>query len=357
MRYSTTTALIAALAGALASASLHAQVTAASCASGEVAVMSLGIAGLSCSNCTLFTGDPGTGRWEFRSEPTVLNAKPGGPADGKLRPGDVIVAIDGYLITTREGGRRILRPDGPTELRVRRDGREISVSITPAQECEPQPRRNVVVRRPTAPVRRGLVVDSVVVRPDPEVRVVPAPTAPVAVPLLPSGWLGLSFQCSECALRIEEDSARVWSFSEPPLIVSVEAGSPASRAGLRSGDQIVTVEGDAITSSEGGRRFGAITPGDRVVIGYTRDGRSRTATVTAGNRVRVTAAPAPPAVAVGPVQVGLVQPETVRFDGSIGDTMVQVTGEPITVTQTETEIIIRSRDITVRIRKDTGGSP
>ena len=46
---------------------------------------------------------------------------------GKLHTGDILIAIDGVLITTRDGGRRLanLRPGVPITLRIRRDGKEI----------------------------------------------------------------------------------------------------------------------------------------------------------------------------------------------------------------------------------------
>jgi hypothetical protein len=40
-----------------------------------------------------------------------------------------------------------------------------------------------------------------------------------------------------------------------------------------------------------------------------------------------------------------------RFTGTVGNAAVQVTGAPVSVTQTEDEIVIRSADITVRIRR------
>jgi hypothetical protein len=40
----------------------------------------------------------------------------------------------------------------------------------------------------------------------------------------------------------------------------------------------------------------------------------------------------------------------------LGDTQVLVTGGPITVTRTESEIVIRSQDIVVRVKR-AGGEP
>lgn len=327
------------------------------CGLGEVAEFSLGISGLQCSNCTLYGGDrssPST-RWEFRSEPTVLNVRPGGPADNRLRAGDVIVAIDGYLITTREGGRRFVQPSAgrAAALRIRRDGREMEVSIVPEAECRrddaPPP---AAAPRPPTPVREPPVraADPARIAELPPPARAPLPPSPM---LFPSGRLGLSLRCSDCTVQIEGDSVRVWSFAEPPTVTSVEPGSPAAVAGIRSGDRLVSIDEVPITSVRGGERFGGIRSGERVAVGIRRDGRER--------RVEVTAAapPAPVAIAerrarsVGIGSSRSTQPEMTRYSGRIGDTMISVTGEPVVVTETETEIIIRSGDITVRLRRDT----
>lgn len=68
-------------------------------------------------------------------------------------------------------------------------------------------------------------------------------------------------------------------------IVSVVAGSPAASAGLQDGDIIRTIDGDPATSTD---QLMALTltkrPGDRVELGYERDGRQAKATITLGAR-------------------------------------------------------------------------
>jgi len=357
MRYDAFGIPLAVVATLLGSATVLAQQP-VRCGVGQVAVHSLGISGLECSNCTLYGADEAAGitRWEFRSEPTVLNVRPGGPADNRLRAGDVIVAIDGNLITTREGGRRLVQPVSgrATELRIRRDGREMDVSIVPGLECRPDDAATASgLRRaiPAPPAPRRVVEPPERVA-EPPVRPPPAraPLAP-APRLLPTGRLGLSLSCSECSVQVEGESVHVWSFAEPPLVTSVEPGSPAAVAGIRSGDRLVSIDEEPITSVRGGQRFGGIQSGERVVIGVRRDGRERRLTVTAE------APPSPlaePRRAVG-IASRSAQPETVRYTGRIGDTMVSVTGGRVVVNETTNEIIIRSGDITVRLRRDTTG--
>lgn len=362
----TTTAALAGTAVLLCAQVLTAQTgigQSAQCGADEIAVASFGLSGLECRNCTLYdSDDPGVTRWEFRSEPTILGIKPDGPAEGRLRAGDVIVAIDGHLITTREGGRRIAQPEAgrAAAFRIRRDSREMEASVTPSIECRPAPYRRVGVAgvvstgragrvAVTAPVRtRSIDADSVQVTKG-VMTVYPIEGRTLSVgQLMPRGKLGISLSCEGCSVQLVDDSTRIWSFSKPPTVVSVEAGSPAAVTGILSGDRIVTVEGVAITTETGGRIFGAVKPGERVQLGIVRGGNNRTLTIRAGEHVKVAVAPR-----VG-VAIPEPQPETVRYTGRLGDTMIDVTGKPVVVTQTETEIIIKSGDITVRLRRDTG---
>ena len=68
------------------------------------------------------------------------------------------------------------------------------------------------------------------------------------------------------------------------LIDSVSPNSGAAEAGLQSGDIVTAVDG---TQVAGGDELAGVIrtskPGDKVVVTYTRDGQSRTATVTLGS--------------------------------------------------------------------------
>ena len=128
------------------------------CRAGSVMVGSLGYSGIECSNCSFTVHADGTERqWKFRAEPVITGVKPGGPADGKLKAGDVIVAIGGYLITTQEGGRLFgsVPPGTPVTVRFRRDGREGQVEITPSAECS-----KIGVPAPPAPAKAPAPADN-----------------------------------------------------------------------------------------------------------------------------------------------------------------------------------------------------
>lgn len=72
--------------------------------------------------------------------------------------------------------------------------------------------------------------------------------------------------------------------TEGAYINSLTAGGAADKAGLKEGDVIVKVDGDAIASSSDlVLAVRAHNPGDQVQVTYLRDGKEETATVTLGS--------------------------------------------------------------------------
>jgi membrane-associated protease RseP (regulator of RpoE activity) len=326
------------------------QGVALTCPAGSARVATLGYAELECSNCTISLSEeiPGTRIYEFRSEPKIGGIKAGGPAAGKLKDGDVIAAIDGHLITTREGGRRFgqLEIGKSVTLTVRRGSREIDMVVTPAAKCERASR----ARAARAP--RAVRAPQPARAPRPAARVrVPAPPAAPAQ----KARLGFSLRCSNCTMQHDGDEV-VWSFWESPTIRRVEGGSPAYKAGVRRGDTMTHINEVLLTTDEGGRLFGAIEPGDTVTLRLERNGVERRARVVADSSVALarSALRGARAQARGVARAPRPDSDEARFSGTIGDALVQVTGGPITVTRNEDEIVIRSQDITVRIKKAGG---
>jgi regulator of sigma E protease len=70
--------------------------------------------------------------------PTIGAVVPGKPADGKLLPGDQIVAIDGKSVATFPEVQRTIgaRAGAPVRMTLQRDGRTLDVVVTPADEVE-----------------------------------------------------------------------------------------------------------------------------------------------------------------------------------------------------------------------------
>jgi hypothetical protein len=240
--------------------------------------------------------------WSFSAEPRVFQIEAGSPADGVLRVGDLLIAIDGVLITTREGGRRFanLEPGSRVRLSFRRDGTVREAVLDVAGQCaEPPPAPKVGrVALPPPPPRsdrpeRATIVATaprVEVRPEPPtaasvVEAVPAPPTGVSVGSLtapnPRGRLGLGFSCSECGTTAEDEMGRrIWYFSGPVEVTRVNTGGPAEKAGIRMGDFITAIDGREIQSEAGGAAFSNLMPGEPVRITLTRrNGRSETVTL------------------------------------------------------------------------------
>ncbi|NKE43705.1 PDZ domain-containing protein [Roseomonas frigidaquae] len=96
------------------------------------------------------------------------------------------------------------------------------------------------------------------------------------------GWLGVSVQDAEAepgALR------RGAAPAGGVLVAGVVRGSPASRAGLRQGDQVVAINGDAVDTSRAlVRGIAAVPPGQTVRLSILRNGRPMELPVQVGRR-------------------------------------------------------------------------
>lgn len=363
-------------------AQLHGQVgvAAAACPEGAEMQGTIGISSFECQNCRLYSsGDERV--WNFSSEPVVRTVRPGSPADGKIREGDEIVAIDGQLITTGEGGRKFanLEPGQEIAVVVRSGNRERTVEMSAVGEC-PRPgvhaAASAVAAAPgeaAAPLA-GAVVSSGVPRAAVAPRPASAPSAGVVasvgpVPratyrLLPSGWFGFGIQCTNCRWSVEEETGlSEWNFSAPPEISSVQEGSPAAAAGLRRGDVLTEIDGESLVSREGGRRFGSVKPGETVQWTFRRGGETRTTTATAGQRPDVP----PPPPAPDPRAEPTVYAEQLarayaadgtsklRYSGLVGETSVEVRGTGsvvVNIIEPGREIEIVTSDSRTRIRLD-----
>jgi S1-C subfamily serine protease len=75
----------------------------------------------------------------FTTEPRIDRLDPEGPSAGALRVGDVLVAIDGILITSEDGGQRLanLRPGVAAVVWIRRGDRNLEVRVVPVPGCNP----------------------------------------------------------------------------------------------------------------------------------------------------------------------------------------------------------------------------
>jgi S1-C subfamily serine protease len=344
----------------------------------------MGISSFECTNCTMTT-DGSERTWDFSSEPIVQTVTPGSPVYGKIRPGDAIVAVDGHLITTGEGGRRFgnMVPGREVSVVVRTGNREKTVAVIPEPECRrggthaeapAVPAVPAVPSTPDAAPAAGVSVGVGVPRAAVAPRADAAPATGVAVAagpvprptytLLPSGWFGFGIQCTNCRWSVEEETGlSEWEFSASPEISSVQDGSPAAAAGLRRGDVLLEIDGEPLVSEKGGQRFGSVEPGQQVTWTYRRGGETRTTTATAGQRPDMPPPP-PPAPEPDAEPLGYTAgarayssagTTKLRYSGLVGETSVEVRGTGsvvVNIIEPGREIEIVTSDSRTRIRMD-----
>jgi serine protease Do len=95
------------------------------------------------------------------------------------------------------------------------------------------------------------------------------------------GYLGIQLH------ELDPDLARMIGLGEPrgALVVDVEEGEPAERAGLRPWDVVTTVSGEAIEDGDAlVRTISALPPGAEIQLGVVRDGRPVTVAARLGER-------------------------------------------------------------------------
>ncbi len=75
------------------------------------------------------------------------------------------------------------------------------------------------------------------------------------------------------------------SNSTTARVAGVHSGTPAAKAGLKTGDVVTSFGGTPVSTSDDlARAISTHQPGDSVSVTYTRDGKSNTVTVTLANR-------------------------------------------------------------------------
>ncbi len=93
------------------------------------------------------------------------------------------------------------------------------------------------------------------------------------------GWLGVQIQ------PVSQDIADSLSLKDAKgaIVANVEKGSPAAAAGLKDGDVIISVNGEAVAnSSDVARKIGALQPNKAVEVAIIRGGSPQTIKVTLG---------------------------------------------------------------------------
>jgi serine protease Do len=93
------------------------------------------------------------------------------------------------------------------------------------------------------------------------------------------GYLGVQIQ----PLTKDPADSLGLSSENGALVHSVQDGTPAAKVGLRAGDAITAINGEAVTTSrELTRKIAAFGPGSKVELKYLRAGKEQTASVELG---------------------------------------------------------------------------
>jgi S1-C subfamily serine protease len=192
-----------------------------------------------------------------------------GTAASWIQAGDVIVAVNGYLITTMSGAIRLARLNQQSaRLTLRRDRRRIDVIVpdnVPIQFEEIAGRPVLRSYHDSSVIATLWTRDSQIVR---QYR----------------NGAGTSGEPRDASHRTESFTNQPPSanFKTAPVIAAVSPGGPAQAAGIQPGDTLHAVDGLATTSSAGSVRFASVRPRQTVRFTIVRRGRTMELQLTAG---------------------------------------------------------------------------
>ncbi len=138
----------------------------------------------------------------------------------------------------------------------------------------------------------------------------------------PDGYMGVTFE--EIMITRERNEPAMYVLGARPTIESVEPGSPADKAGLRSGDLVVTIDGE---DAHRLRLESILKPGAKVPVKVQRNGTPREVTVVVGKRPENYGATTCTAV---DDLVGPDMPQVMTFNRRSSGTAVRVPAPPRT---------------------------
>ena len=190
-------------------------------------------------------------------------------AKAGLKEGDVVVEFDGERVRSVRQFTRLVSetPAGRNVVaNVMRDGSRVSVNVTPRDgssmrffEGNGFEALNNLQRFSTTP-------PAVVTRPARPIAPTPIPPALESFVWRSSNRLGITTTDLSPQLR------DYFGAKDGVLVNSVEDGSAASKAGMKAGDVITSINGQNVeTGADVRREFGRISAGDEFSIGVVRD--------------------------------------------------------------------------------------
>lgn len=220
-----------------------------------------------------------------------------------VKQGDVVMQLDGETIRSAMQLTRIVRETAPgraVKLNVMRDGKRMDLEATPAGGGDPM--TFVIDReRIRGDVQKQMQELREQLRPAPRMAPVPRPVpepapgeppprwrqeqperlfeffgpgeGPMAFAFAGRGRLGVTVQ------ELTPDLATYFGVKDGVLVSSVQADTPAAKAGVKAGDVITSVDDKAVTRSS--ELIQALRDKDgEVTIGVTRDKKAMTLKTT-----------------------------------------------------------------------------
>lgn len=207
--------------------------------------------------------------WDFSTEPRLWEIDPSGPAAGRIRDGDVLVAVNGAPVTTREAGRQLeaMKAGTAIELTLRRGGALVRTSVVPTERCDayrvssgPDSLPRFLTRDSRGVVSRRSPVDE---------SLSPIPTGVGTVRFEAAGLV----LAGATDLQVARGGQVRWRFVHDPVVAEVLEGSAAGRGGIVPGEVIIQAGVDSLTTTGGVAALAAAGPGHPVVL-FVRRGQS-----------------------------------------------------------------------------------
>lgn len=198
----------------------------------------------------------------FYAYPRIGLVDPASPADrAGIRVGDTLIAMNGRDVLGDEFSlTRLLVPGDPLQVRLRRDGvvREFRITVgqapeyvvqrwTPVPEAAPWARAPAAATAPSAsPVPSAAPGPA----PAPGVARVRSPQRPpqASAPAMANVWIHSDGVAGAKMETVTEGLGKALGVKRGVLVVRADAGTPASRAGLRDGDVIVRAAGTDVAT-------------------------------------------------------------------------------------------------------------
>jgi len=268
-------------------------------------------------------GPAGERIWRFGSPPRVTGIAPDGPAVDVVEIGDVVLSVDGNAVTTLDASRTLQRPwaGQSMQLELLRGDLTLAVELVAAKRTASSPTSAAGSYSEASEVRAGGRIRS---------------------------WLGMGLEMRGVVATVEKDGYHVYYFDEPPTVYTVDAGGPASRAGLQRGDLLLRVDGLRIDREEGGELFSSVEPGREIRLTFRRLDQERTTALVPLNYSDL-------GDDADPTHAGsagrLVQ--NLRYAGSLGDTDIEVRGlGRVVISRLANELTIRIDDAVVTLSRE-----